>query len=580
MCHESSGSGLNEQIGIGKGTVTLKDFSKADCIVIAGQNPGTNHPRMLTALQEAVHNGCKIISINPLREAGLINFKNPQQVGGWIGSGTPLTTLYLPVRINGDVALIKGLMKEMLEMEDSGGPGSVLDLPFIEKYTVGFAEFRKDLKALSWDNVIEDSGISRDQIREAAKILANSKNTIACWAMGLTQHKNGVANIQVMTDLLLLKGNLGRPGAGVCPVRGHSNVQGDRTMGIFEKMPESFHESLDKEFHFNSPRKHGMDTVDTIQGMYDGRVKVFFGMGGNFLSATPDTEFTAKAFRKTQLTVQVSTKLNRGHVITGDVGLILPCLGRTEVDQQAAGLQFVSVEDSMGVVHASRGTLAPASKHLLSEVAIICGLAQAVFKKSPEKQKLVKWSELSKDYDLIRNHIERVIPGFENYNARIRKPGGFYLPNSPRDSLTFKTDSGKAKFKIHPLPKLNLPDGQFMLMTIRSHDQFNTTIYGLDDRYRGVYLGRRVVFMNPEDIKNFGFSENQFVDLTSHFQNVTRSAEHFMIVPYEIPKRCLAIYYPEGNVLVPLQSFADVSRTPAYKSVPVTVRKSVEHRLA
>lgn len=572
MCHESSGNALTEQIGIGKGTVKLEDFEHADCIIIAGQNPGTNHPRMLSALQKAARNGCKIISINPLIEPGLISFKNPQEVSGWVGKGTPIATTFLPVRINGDVALVKGIMKEMLEME-ALNPG-VLDHEFIKNYTTGFENFAADLKATPWDEIIQESGIPREDIKEVAQILGSAKATIATWAMGLTQHKNAVGNIQCYMDLLLLRGNIGRKGAGPCPVRGHSNVQGDRTMGIFEKMPEWFLSALDKEFGLKSPRAHGLDVVDTLKAMHEGRVKIFFGMGGNFMAATPDATFTAQALRNCELTVHVSTKLNRAHLVTGKTALILPCLGRTEIDNQLSGPQFVTVEDSMGVVHSSQGNLKPSSPLLKSEIEIVCELAQALFAQQPEKLKLAQWDALRNNYDLIREHIERVIPGFQGFNERVKKPGGFYLPNSPRDKRTFDNDVKRAKFLVHPIAKTNLPEGRFFLMTIRSHDQFNTTIYGLNDRYRGIKQGRRVLLMNPEDIKSSGLSENTVVDITSHFKNQTRLAPQFMVVPYSIPRQCLAVYYPEGNVLVPIESVAERSNTPAYKSVEVSLKKS------
>ena len=576
MCHESSGVGLGEQIGIGKGTVKLEDFYHADCIVVAGQNPGTNHPRMLSALEKAVNNGCKIISINPLKEPGMVNFHNPQEVGGWIGGGTPIASLFLNVRINGDVALVKGLIKEMLDMESAGGPGSVLDLEFIKDYTLGFEDFAKDILATDWDEITSQSGISRAQIKEAATILAQAKSTIACWAMGLTQHKNGVANVQEFMNLLLLRGNIGRAGAGPCPVRGHSNVQGDRTMGIFEKMPEWFLKALDKEFNFVSPREHGLDTVETLKHMHDKKVKVFFGLGGNFLAATPDTEFTAQALQNCQLTVHVSTKLNRAHLVTGETALILPCLGRTEVDRQKGGLQFVTVEDSMSVVHASRGTLNPGSEFLKSEVAIICDLAKAVFKNNPQKLATANWQALSENYDLIREHISRVIPGFTDFNLRVRKPGGFYLPNSPRDHRTFDNAEKKALFCVHPIAQTDLPKDRFRLMTIRSHDQFNTTIYGLDDRYRGVTKGRRVIFLNKQDMEQQGIADYAAVDITSYYKLNQRHAKHFVAIPYDIPRQCAAIYYPEGNVLVPIESVAERSNTPAYKSLEVSLALSAK----
>ncbi len=573
MCHESSGLGLGEQIGIGKGTVKLDDFEHADCILVAGQNPGTNHPRMLTALEKAARRGCKIISINPLKEAGLVAFKNPQEVGGWIGRGTALSTLFLPVKINGDTALFKGLMKEMLEQEERDGPGSVLDLGFIRDFTSGFEEFSEDLRHASWREIVSESGISRELMSQTVAILRNSKSTIACWAMGLTQHKNGVANIQLIMDLLLLQGNIGRRGAGPCPVRGHSNVQGDRTMGIFEKMPDWFRDRLDFEFKMKSPRLHGFDTVETIQGMHDGRVQVFFAMGGNFLAATPDTSFTADALRRCRLTVHVSTKLNRAHLVTGETALILPCLGRTERDVQAAGEQFVTVEDSMGVVHASRGTLKAGSSHLKSEVAIVCNLAKALLQRQPEKAIACDWDQMAANYDIIRDQIEKVIPGFENFNTRVRKPGGFYLPNGPRDGRKFNTSTSKAKFVVHPVAVTSVPPGHLMLMTIRTHDQFNTTIYGLNDRYRGIHAGRRVILMNRENIYDQGLAAGDHVDITSHYEGEKRKAEHFTVVEYEIPKNCAAVYYPEGNILVPIQSMADGSRTPAYKSIVVTVER-------
>lgn len=572
MCHESSGFALGQQIGIGKGTVTLEDIHQADCILVAGQNPGTNHPRMLTALQKAVANGATVVSINPLKEAGLVSFQNPQTVKGMLGIDPPLAKIFLPVKIGGDVALVKGLMKEMLALEEATGLGSVLDLDFIQQYTSGFEELKVDLLKADWDQIILESGISRDQINETALLLAKSKRTIVCWAMGLTQQKHAVFNIQGYMNLLLLRGNIGRTGAGPCPVRGHSNVQGDRTMGIFEKMPESFLEALDKEFQFTSPRAHGLDTVDTIKAMHDGRVKVFFGMGGNFLAATPDTEFVAEALKKCRLTVHVSTKPNRAHLVTGETALILPCLGRTEIDIQASGEQFVTVEDSMGVVHASKGNLKPGSVHLKSEIAIVCGLAKAVFKNNPEKLSRARWDDLQNNYDHIRNHVMHVLPSFFNFNERVRVPGGFYLQNDPRDHRIFNTSDMKAQFLVHPIFPKVIPKDRLTLMTIRSHDQFNTTIYGPNDRYRGIKNGRRVIFMNRDDMKDRFLEEGAAVDITSHFQNETRQARHFIVVPYEIPRQCAAAYYPEANVLVPIGSVAENSNTPAYKAIEVSVK--------
>ncbi|MBL8148466.1 MAG: FdhF/YdeP family oxidoreductase [Blastocatellia bacterium] len=569
MCHESSGRGLSETIGVGKGTVSLEDFTLADAIFIIGQNPGTNHPRMLITLQEAARRGCKIVTINPLPEPGLIRFKYPQEISGVLGSGTAITSLFLQVRINGDVALLKGIMKEMLEQEDAK-PGTVLDWQFIKEQTIGFEEFATSLKAANWDEIVEQSGIDRKQITEAAKVAIEAKRMIVCWAMGLTQHKNAVGNIQEIVNLLLMRGQLGKPGAGACPVRGHSNVQGDRTMGIWEKPKKEFLDRLAEVFGFEPPRKHGYDTVEAIEAMHRGDAKVFFAMGGNFLSATPDTEYTARALQRCELTVNVSTKLNRTHIVTGQEALILPCLGRTEIDKQASGIQFVSVEDSMSIVHASQGHLKPASELLLSEAAIVARLAKAVF-----KEEKVDWNYLVADYDRIRDLIEKVVPGFENYNSRIRKPGGFYLPNPVRER-TFKTTSGKAHFSVHPIPKIKLRPGQFMMMTIRSHDQFNTTIYGLEDRYRGVYQGRRVVFLNKEDIKEMGLRAGQWVDLKSHFEGEERVARRFAVVSYDIPRRCAATYFPEANALVPIRSVAEKSNTPASKSVVISISISKE----
>ncbi len=564
MCHESSGVALNETLGVGKGTVTLHDFTLADAIFVIGQNPGTNHPRMLTALQQAVRHGCKIVTINPLPEAGTMRFQHPQEALAMLtGDSTALTSLFLQVRINGDVALLKGILKEMLEAEDRA-PGTVLDHAFIAAHTSGFAAFADDIRAESWAVIEEQSGVSRERIRRAAEIAMQSERMICCWAMGLTQHKNAVANIQEVVNLLLLRGQLGRPGAGVCPVRGHSNVQGDRTMGIWERMGEAFLDALGREFAFAPPREPGLDTVDAIKAMAAGRIKVFVGMGGNFLSATPDTEYTARALQNCGLTVQIATKLNRGHLVTGAQALLLPCLGRTELDAQASGAQFITVEDSMSMVHPSHGALPPASNLLRSEPAIVAGMAGAVL--GPDCG--VDWKGLAGDYDRIRDHIARVVPGFEDFNRRVRNDEGFHLPNAA-SALEFRTDSGKAQFSVHPIPRHDLAPGQFLMMTMRSHDQYNTTIYGLDDRYRGVENGRRVVFLNAEDVAEAGLEEGQRVNLISEFAGQERVAHGFLIVPYGIPRRCAATYYPETNVLVPVDSVADKSNTPTSKSVVI-----------
>ncbi|HLL75947.1 MAG TPA: FdhF/YdeP family oxidoreductase [Pyrinomonadaceae bacterium] len=567
MCHESSGTGLTRTIGVGKGTVTLDDFELADAVFVVGQNPGTNHPRMLSTLQSAARRGCRIVHVNPLPEAGLVRFKHPQEVAGWVGAGTPLASLFLQVRINGDVALLKGIAREVLE-EEGRRPGQVLEHEFIREHTNGFEAYAAALREVGWDEIEEQSGVAREQIREAARIFIESGRTIICWAMGLTQHRNAVANVEEIVNLLLLRAQIGKPGAGACPVRGHSNVQGDRTMGIWERPTDAFLDSLAREFNFDPPRRHGFDTVNAIRAMHDGRAKVFFALGGNFLSATPDTEFTAEALRRTRLTVHVSTKLNRAHLVTGGQALILPCLGRTERDAQAGGEQFVSCENSMGVVQMSRGNLEPASEQLLSEVQIVARLAEATLGARGN----VNWAELAADYDLIRAAIARTIPGFDGYNRRVREPGGFYLPNLARNR-EFKTESGKAEFTVHPLPRHKLAPGEFLMMTVRSHDQFNTTVYSFDDRYRGVRNERRVVFLNEEEAKELGLKEGDAVDLVSRFDGVERVARNFRVVPYPIPRRCAATYFPEANVLVPIGHVAERSNTPASKSVVISLRK-------
>lgn len=584
MCHESSGSALSESIGIGKGCVTMEDLEHADAIFILGQNPGTNHPRMLTTLEQAKKNGAKIVALNPLPEPGLLRVQNPNPeeysnillypVKLLANQGTALSDLWLPVRINGDMAAMQGIMKEMLEVEDKQ-PGRIFDLPFIREHTVGFDDFIAHLRETPWEDILAGSGLSREQLRMAADIAMESKRIICCWAMGLTQHKNAVATIQEVMNFLLLGGNIGREGAGPCPVRGHSNVQGDRTMGIWERMNDHFMEKLGQEFRFTPPPEHGTDTVETIKHMRQGKIRFFLGMGGNFLSATPDTEFTAKALQKCRVTAHVSTKLNRSHLITGEIALILPCLGRSEIDRQGSGDQFVTVEDSMGIINPSRGHFAPASGYLLSEPAIVGRLARATL----GQRSTVEWEDLVADYDRIRDHIEHVIPGFENYNARIRRDV-FYLPNEARDKRKFNNGEGKAKFIVSHIERHDLEPGTFLMMTIRSHDQFNTTVYGLNDRYRGVYNGRRVIFMNPADVKAADLQQGQFVDLTSHYQGEERTVRHFMVVPFNIPRGCTATYFPEANPLVPIGSTADRSNTPTSKSVIISIAPSPDPEAA
>jgi molybdopterin-dependent oxidoreductase alpha subunit len=575
MCHEASGCALRNVIGAGKGTVTLEDFEKADAIFVIGQNPGTNHPRMLTSLQKAKQRGCKIVSINVLPEVGLIRFTNPQDfthplkaLPALLGKSTAMADLWLPVRVNGDMAVMKGIMLEMLAAEERN-PGAVFDRAFIETCCVGYETFIEELRQTDWRQIEESSGLSREQIRKAADVALRCDRIICCWAMGLTQHRNSVATIEEVMNFLFLKGNIGRPGGGACPVRGHSNVQGDRTMGICARMGLPFLEDLGREFGFEPPREAGLDTVNTIKAMHAGRIRVFLGLGGNFLAASPDTEFTAAALESCELTAHISTKLNRSHLITGRTALILPSLGRSEIDMQAEGPQFVTVEDSMSIVNRSEGHAKPASEHLRSEPAIIAGIAKATL----GNRSTVDWNWMVGNYARIRDSIARVIPGFENFNQRIRG-GYFHLPHSARDRREFSNPERKAKFTIHRIETQPLEAGQYWMMTIRSHDQFNTTIYGLDDRYRGVYNGRRVIFMNPDDMREAGLQQGQFVDLTSHFQGEKRTAAHFQIAPYEIPRRCTATYFPEANPLVHLGSVSEISNTPASKSVIITINPS------
>ncbi|AUC84905.1 hypothetical protein CW731_06185 [Polaribacter sp. ALD11] len=567
MCHESSGSALSETLGIGKGSVTLEDFNHADLVIVMGQNPGTNHPRMLTALGDTKKRGGKIITINPLPEVGLINYKDPQNPLKWFGEGQDLTDLFLQVKINGDVALLKIILKLMKEQETKK-PGSVFNHQFIEEKTAGIEGLLEDLDTYSIDELIPQTGLELEEIEKATELIINNEKIIICWAMGLTQHKNAVDNIREIVNILLLKGSIGKEGAGTCPVRGHSNVQGDRTMGIWEKPPISFLDNLEKEFNFKAPRKHGFDVVDAIEAMHQKKAKVFIGMGGNFVSATPDTEFTATALKNCNLTVQISTKLNRSHLITGKKALILPCLGRSEQDIQSSGAQFITVEDSMGVVHQSHGHLKPHSEKLLSEPAIVVGLANATLKNDT-----INWTAFTANYDLIRTKIEATIPGFENYNDRVRVKGGFYLPNNARENNFSPTATGKANFTLNEPSDLDLEKNQFIMMTIRTHDQYNTTIYGLDDRYRGVLNERRVVFMNEEDMQEQNLKQLDLVDLTSHFNGEKRTAKGFLVVSYNIPKQCTATYFPEANVLVPLKSVAKISNTPTSKTVIISIEK-------
>lgn len=577
MCHESSGSALTETLGIGKGTVSLEDIHQSELILVAGQNPGTNHPRMLTALEKAKKNGAVIVAINPLPEAGLLRFENPQTVRGMVGGGIALADDFLQIKLGGDQALFQGLGKFLLEEQrrpGTGHTGRVFDTAFIDTHTGGLEDYLAQLDHVTWEEIVTATGLSEEQIRATGQRLLDSKATVVCWAMGLTQHKHSVAMLRDVVNVLLLQGNVGKPGAGVCPVRGHSNVQGDRTMGIFERMPETFHDALDREFSFASPRVHGYDTVAAIAAMRDGKAKVFVGMGGNFVRATPDSNVTEAALGSLALTVQISTKLNKSHLVTGKQALILPTLGRTEKDSQTAGDQRVTVEDSMSAVHASRGRLAPASDRLLSEVAIVARLSKLLFSTpdggprpgAPDAD----WDAMTADYSVIRRHIAAVIPGFADFEAKIAQPGGFVLPNGPRDSRTFTTTTGLANFTANTLEYPKVPEGRLLLQTLRSHDQYNTTVYGKDDRYRGIRNGRRVVFVNQEDLDAMGIADGAMVDLVSEWNDaVERRAPDFRVVAYSTPVGCAAAYYPETNVLVPLDSTADVSGTPTSKSVVV-----------
>ena len=569
MCHESSGVALGESLGIGKGSVKLEDFYQAEVIMILGQNPGTNHPRMLTALQKAKANGAIIISINPLPEAGLMGFNNPQTLKGILGIDSSLTDIFLPVKINGDMPLLQAIELLLLN-EEKNNPGQVFDNHFIETNTEGFTNFTQHLLQQNIEQLAQASGIDMADIQQVADVLKNKKKIIACWAMGLTQHKNAVNTIKEIANLLLLKGSIGKPGAGTCPVRGHSNVQGDRTMGIYEKPSEKFLQKLEHNFSFTPPKAHGYDVVESIKAMHSGEAKVFIAMGGNFLSATPDTSYTAEALRKCNLTVHVSTKLNRSHLVHGREAIILPCLGRSDKDVVNGETQYVSCENSMGVVQQSKGVLQPVSDQLLSEPVIVCQLAKATLANNSK----VNWDKYLKHYDHIRNDIEKTIPGFEQYNQRVRQPAGFYLPNCNRDG-SFDTQTKKAQFSISTFTPTVVADDELMMMTIRSHDQFNTTIYGLDDRYRGIYNERRVILMNQADMNNRNLGSGDIVDLYNEDDGRQRIAHKFIIVPYPIPRGCTATYFPETNVLVPISSVAEKSNTPVSKLVVIKLRKSV-----
>jgi molybdopterin-dependent oxidoreductase alpha subunit len=571
LCHESSGVGLKQTMGIGKGAVQLDDFEKADAIFIIGQNPGTNHPRMLTVLQAARRRGAQIVAINPLRERGLMKFAHPQEVGATLfGSGTEIATVYLQPKPGSDVAVLKGIMKQVLEAERVDR-GRVVDHGFIRAHCTGYEELVADLDATPWTQITEQSGLTQNEIRAASEVYIKSRATILCWAMGLTQHENAVDNVIACSNLLLLRGNVGRPGAGPCPVRGHSNVQGDRTVGINFRPPE-WTERMEAEFGFRAPRETGLDVVHAIEAMAQGkgRIRFFMAIGGNFLSASPDTAMVAEGLKGIDLAVHVTTKLNRTHVTAGREVMIWPCLGRTEIDRQRGGEQFVTVEDSMSVVHMSRGVNKPASPHLRSEVAIVCGLAKAALPQGGG----VEWDALAADYDRIRDRMARVIPGFDDFNGRVREPGGFVLRNAAAHR-EWNTQTGRANFVVVPTPDIRLAEGQLRLFTIRSHDQYNTTIYGLDDRYRGIKQARRVILMHPEDITERGLKPGDWVDVRGHAADGReRIAPKFRAVAYDVPRGCAAAYFPEANVLVPVGSRAKGSNTPSSKMIPVTVERA------
>ncbi|MEX0313580.1 MAG: FdhF/YdeP family oxidoreductase [Allomuricauda sp.] len=560
MCHESSGVALSETLGIGKGSVVLEDLYEAEVVIIMGQNPGTNHPRMLSALQKCKENGGKIITINPLSESGLNRFKNPQQIGGILGKGVQLTDIFLQVKINQDVSLLKLIMKRLVRREEKGE--SVFDHDFIKDKTNGFQELLDNLEQHDEDHLLELCGVDSSEIDLAVELLAKKSKIIICWAMGLTQHKNGVENIKECVNLLLAKGSIGKKGAGTCPVRGHSNVQGDRSVGIMHHVSEPLNKALKETFDFNPPSKEGLDTVNAIQAMHQSKAKVFIALGGNFVSAASDTAYTAEALQRCQLTVSVSTKLNRTHLTVGKTALILPTLGRTEHDKN----RFVTVENSMGKVHQSQGRLKPASTELKSEPEIIAEIADAYF----DGNSNIDWKSLGKDYGLIREKISKVLKGYEDYSGR-SKGSGFYLPNNARQADFSKLPMGRAQFTVCKLPEHNLEEDEFLLMTVRSHDQFNTTIYGMNDRYRGIYGERRVIFMNSEDMKNMGLLSQQVVNLISNYKGQLRRAENFKLIPYDIPSKNLCAYFPETNILIPIDLYADKSNTPASKSVIVKI---------
>ena len=581
LCHEATSRGLPHTVGIGKGTVLLEDFEHADTLLIFGQNPATNHPRMLGELRDAARRGAIIVSINPLHERGLERFTSPQHpIEMLTGSSTKISSLFICPTLSGDFSLLKAVAKRVIELDDEAvalNTERVLDVNFIAQHTSGFDDFAADLRRESWDLLIGESGVAREQIEQLTQVYVNGKAVIATWGMGLTQHKNSVATVQMLSNLMMMRGNIGRLGAGLCPVRGHSNVQGDRTMGIEEQPSEGFLDRLQQVFGFEPPRHHGYDAVATIEAMLEREVKVFVALGGNFSMATPDTPRTWDALRSCDLTVHIATKLNRSHLVHGKDALILPTLGRTEIDVRDGVAQGVTVEDSMCMVHISYGINQPASPDLMSETAIVAGLSHATLGSTN-----IDWLGYANDYTLIRDAIEKVFDDFFDFNARVAKPGGFHLEIASRERV-WKTASSKAQFLVTaveldtPIHRARSKYGErlMVLMTTRSHDQYNTTIYAMDDRYRGVFGQRRVVFINKADLVLLGFVAGEWVDLISVWDDgVERRADRFLLVQYDIPRGCLGAYYPETNSLVPLGSVGHGSRTPTFKSIPVLLQKS------
>ncbi|WP_152219393.1 FdhF/YdeP family oxidoreductase [Pseudomonas sp. SCB32] len=581
MCHEASGVALGASVGVGKGTVTFDDFEHADAIFVFGQNPGTNHPRMLEPLREAVQRGAQVVAFNPLKERGLERFQHPQNALEMLTNGSePLNTAFFRPALGGDMAAVRGIAKFLLQWEreaQAKGEPAVFDHAFIAEHTQGVDAYLAVVDDTSWDHIVQQSGLSLDEIEQAAIMYRRAERVIVCWAMGITQHHHSVPTIQELVSLQLLRGNVGRPGAGLCPVRGHSNVQGDRTMGINDRPPVALLDALERRFAFKVPRRNGHNTVEAINAMLKGEAKVFIGLGGNFAQATPDSARTHSALQRCALTVQISTKLNRSHLTVGGDALILPCLGRTDIDRQAEGPQAVTVEDSFSMIHASFGQLEPSSKQMRSEPAIIAGIAKATLGNHP-----VDWDAMIGHYDRIRDLIADTIPGFTDFNRRVAHPGGFHLGNAAAERR-WNTVSGKANFHDQPLPadlvhekvRKTGQEPHLILQTLRSHDQYNTTIYGLDDRYRGVRGQREVVFANEADIRRLGFEPGEKVDMVSLWADgVERRVSGFTLLAYDIPSGQAAAYYPETNPLVALESHGVGSYTPTSKFVAIRFEKA------